>query len=96
MVEDVLIDVPKEVFRRFRQLGVYQWPDVLAVAKGDAGKPVMAFRFGHTELFDEPVPWDTLQEVLKAEEGKHSQIVTVTSISPRCFFRLYELGRGMR
>jgi hypothetical protein len=93
-IEEVVVGAPREVFRRFRRLGVYEWRDVLSVAKGDTAKPVMGLRFSQTELFDEPIGWGRLQEVLAAEEGKRSQIQTMTSISPRCFLRLYAIGRG--
>jgi hypothetical protein len=93
-VEEVVVDTPKEVFRRFRRLGVYRWRDVLGVAGGCAGKPIMALRFGRTELLDSPIGWPELQEVLEAAEGKRSQIQTVTRISMACFLRLYGLGKA--
>ena len=92
LVEEVVVDTPKEVYRRFRRLGVYEWSDVLRTAKGDPDRPITAFRFGHTERFERPISWAEMQEVVEAEDGARSQIITITRVSPGCFFRLYRLG----
>jgi len=47
---------PKEIFARFRHLGVYAWKHVLATA-GTLDKKVMALRFTRTERFVREVPF---------------------------------------
>lgn len=91
-VNEIAIGSAKEMFRRFRRLGVYQWNDLERIVPGDNGRPVMAFSFSHTELFWDPVPWSRLQEVLQEKEGTKSQIQSPLRISRECFTDLYKLG----
>ena len=52
---------PKELFSRFRRLGVYRWKDLLAAAKGDPEAQLTALRFSHTESFPHPLSPELLQ-----------------------------------
>ena len=91
-MDEVSIGVPKQLFQRFRRLGVYQWKDVLDKADGNHGKEIMAFRFSNTESFKRPLPWDELQNLLVEETGKGNQIQNATRISSQCFFKIYNYG----
>ena len=91
-VNEMLIGPPKDLFRRFRRLGVYQWSDIFALAKGDVTHDVMAFRFSGTELLRRPIPWAAMQDVLKEHTGKTSQLQSPIAISEECFLSLYKRG----
>lgn len=60
-LEEVVIGKPKELFKRFRRLGVYQWKDVFQTAKKDLARDLLAFRFSMTERFSKPFPLDRLE-----------------------------------
>ncbi|VXD25679.1 GNAT family N-acetyltransferase [Planktothrix paucivesiculata] len=64
-LDEVLVGKPQELFRRFQNLGIYQWNDVLGVADGDPEKEIMAIKFSHTELLKLPIPLNEVQEVLE-------------------------------
>ncbi len=51
-LKEVVIDSAKNLFKRFEQLGMYEWRDVKAGAKGDANAQIMAERrcWGRDEL----------------------------------------------
>lgn len=91
-VEEVVIDTPKPLFKRFRRLGVYKWEDVFKVAKENVNNIIMAFRFSHTEMFSKPLHKDALQNIWKKEIGKSFHIQTSIPISNELFFKLYEMG----
>ncbi len=91
-IDEVVVAPPKELFRRFRRLGVYEWKDVYTVAKMDVTTEIMAFRFSKTELFAAPIEWPVLQDVLRKHRGKRSQIQSPIAISESCFFDLYRRG----
>jgi hypothetical protein len=93
-LEEVVVAPPKEAFKRFRRLGVYEWRDVIATAKNDASRDVMAFRFSKTELFVRPVTFAAVQDVLQKHTGKGSPLVSVAEIPEPCFLELYQLGIG--
>jgi GNAT superfamily N-acetyltransferase len=93
-VDEVVIAPPKEVFRRFKRIGIYEWRDVFGLAKNAIENQIMAFRFAKTELMRTPVRWDALQSVLKRHTGKGSQIQSPLLVSEACFLELYGLGMG--
>lgn len=59
-LEDVVVGKPKELFRRFQRLGVYEWRDVFAAAKNDISNDIIAFRFRMTERFKNAVDTNAL------------------------------------
>ncbi|MBO8129601.1 MAG: GNAT family N-acetyltransferase [Peptococcaceae bacterium] len=91
-VDEVVIDKPKDIFKRFRRLGVYRWKDVFEIAGNSLNGRVMAICFSNTELFRSPIPWDYLQEILLEEQGKKLPIRSPVRITDKCFFRLYDYG----
>jgi predicted nucleic acid-binding protein/GNAT superfamily N-acetyltransferase len=55
-LDEIVVDTPKELYRRFRRLGVYSWRDVFETANRQLDCEMMALRFSHTERFKRPVP----------------------------------------
>lgn len=64
-LDEVLLGKPEELFRRFKNLGIYEWNDVLDVAKGNSEKEIMGIKFSHTELLKLPIPLNEVQEILE-------------------------------
>jgi len=62
-LEERIVATPKEVYARFRHLGVYTWKHVLEAVEGNLNHPLMAFRFSRTERFAEPVKLAELQKM---------------------------------
>lgn len=92
LIDNVVIDKPKELFKRYRRLGVYDWPDLLSVADGDFNKEIMAVQFSDTELLEVPIEWECLKQILADEEGRTAPIQSPVLISDRTFERIYRLG----
>jgi len=65
-IEEVVVGDPKQLFSRHRRLGVYEWRHIRKLVQGDTDRPIMAIRFGRTQVFDQAVDWDTLQSVLES------------------------------
>lgn len=91
-IDEVLIGHPKDLYRQFRRLGIYRWEDVFTLADRELDGELMAFRFSRTELFRQPIAWDTIQQVLVSIKGKQSQFQSPELISAEIFFHLYQLG----
>ncbi|HYO71833.1 MAG TPA: hypothetical protein VEU33_37725, partial [Archangium sp.] len=87
-LEEVVIDTPKPVFRRFRRLGIYEWRHVLETAKGDVNGKIMALRFCDSEALRQPVSRRQMLSVLK-EFGIRTQLQSPLKIPPEAFVRLY-------
>jgi ribosomal protein S18 acetylase RimI-like enzyme/predicted nucleic acid-binding protein len=60
-LEEVIVGKPKDLFRRFQRLGVYEWRDVFSAAKNDISNDIVAFRFRMTERFKAPVDTEALE-----------------------------------
>lgn len=94
-VEDVVVGPARAMFRQFRRLGVYQWKDVLSLARGNPDGEIMAFRFAGTEALPRPVPRAVVREVLRSQRDDVTpQFTTALKLRPREFARLYALGIG--
>jgi hypothetical protein len=91
-IDEIVVGRPKDVFGRFKRLGVYEWSDIYALAKHDVARDVMAFKFSKTELFSKPIPWDAVQDTLRAHTGKGSPLQSPITISEECFFDIYARG----
>ncbi len=87
-IEEVFIGKPKDVFKKFNRLGVYEWRDVLAAAGGDLNEHLLAFRFAMTERFARAVSLNELNRV-----GVLSPIMSPRKISCEQFAEIYKLGQ---
>lgn len=85
-LEDVILDYPKQLFRQFRRLGIYEWKDVLYTAK-TVDNQVMAIRFNNTTMLNTPLKWDKLKGLL-AEAGINTQLQSPCRIPESLFFSL--------
>ncbi len=91
-LDEVVIDTPKTLFKRFHRLGVYKWSNLLEIANGNAEAKIMAFLFSGTELFPNPIPWKLVQRILEEERGRGSQIQSPVRVSSKVFERMYRCG----
>jgi len=62
-VEEVVVGSPKILFKRFANLGVYKWQNLLDAADGDLSKELLSFRFSRTEMFEEPVSLESYKMI---------------------------------
>lgn len=89
-LEDVVTGSPKDLFRRFRRFGVYEWRHVLETA-GSLEGSLMALQFSDTELFVNPITWDDTQAILR-RSGIRSTFQSPTEITEDAFIELYRNG----
>lgn len=89
-VDDVIKDVPKNLFHRFQRLGVYSWKDVLGIAKEEHNRPVLSIRFALTELFERPLKRNQIEEILKQHEKPMPPLSMPYRVSGQCFKEIYD------
>ena len=87
-VEEVVIGTPAEIFKKFSNLGVYRWQDVLATANDQLNTQILAFRFSHTELFNAPI---SFEEWKKIKQQKLAPLAPVP-ITGDAFLTIYRQG----
>lgn len=86
LLEEVVVDEPKPLFRRFRRLGVYEWRDVEASVRRDGR--VVALRFSGTEVFSRPVSRADLRRLLP--EASRANFAGPVQISAESFLKIYK------
>lgn len=94
-LDEVVIGPATELYRRFRRLGVFEWGDVKAIARGEAHRPIMAFRFGVTEPFRSPLERHRLTEILRHHGKPDPPLSTPYAVSSACFRELYSVAAGI-
>ena len=81
---------PKELFRRFQRLGVYEWRDVYEAAGKNISNDIMAFRFRMTERFRRPIDKDTLEAL-----GIRGPFMSPRKITDSQFLSIYQKGYAL-
>ncbi len=89
-LEEIVLGKPKELFRRFQRLGVYEWRDVYAVAGNNISNDIVAFRFRMTERFENAVSIDTLETL-----GIRGPFMSPRRISDSQFASIYKKGHAL-
>lgn len=87
-LDEVVIGKPEELYRRFRDLGIFERKNIFDTAAQDPNNVIMAIKFSDTELFKKPVTLPQIQEIL---ENK-TTIPTTLYISKENFSKVYTLG----
>lgn len=86
-LEEVVEGKPKDLFRRFQRLGIYEWKDVYAAAKNNIANDISAFRFRMTERFKQPVDAKAL-----AALGIGGPFMSPRKITDTQFEAIYRMG----
>jgi hypothetical protein len=86
-LEEVVIGKPKELFKRFRRLGIFEWKDVFNTANNDLTNDILGFRFSMTERFTHPFPLDRLEAI-----GIRQPLLGPRRISDEQFATIYSYG----
>jgi hypothetical protein len=91
ILEEVIVGKPKELFKRYRRFGIYQWKDVLQTAGGDIHSQVMCLRFSHTEPFRTPIPLKELTAI-KDRFQSRAPLIGPHRLPLGAFEELYRYG----
>ena len=90
-IDEVVIGKPKDLFLRFRRLGVYEWKDIFELAGNNINNDIIAIKFSQTELFNNPVPLNTIQKILNNKTTIPSLFrLSINTNEP--FEMIYKLG----
>lgn len=90
-VEESIVGLPSAVFKQFSDLGVYRWEQVLQAANDNPARDVLAFRFGRSELFENPVPLDEIMRIT----GNRMAPIAPRSLTNEAFIEIYKWGRNL-
>lgn len=86
-LDEIVVGKPKDLFKQFRRLGIYEWRNVWELAHQNLDEEIMAVRFSDTERFHTPV---SLQELGKL--GVTGPIQSPRPIAKEVFAKIYSMG----
>lgn len=84
-VDDVVIDTPEALYKKFQHLGLYNLEKIKSCSKS---QQVMAIKFSHTEQLLNPIELKKIQQCLEKRVTMQSTI----KVSQAEFITLYRLG----
>ncbi|MEA5549915.1 GNAT family N-acetyltransferase [Anabaena cylindrica UHCC 0172] len=90
-LDEVTIGKPKDLYKKFRRLGIYSFQDVLKTAKNDLDKEIKAVKFSDTELFVNPIKFAEIKTML----NRSIQLQSSIEIYPEEFKMLYNRGTSI-
>lgn len=90
---DVMTGKPKTLFRVNKRYGIYEWKDISKLCDGNINMDIRALKFCHTEVFDYPVNYNKIQEILISNGRKRNTFASPVEINESIFFQIYQLGK---
>ena len=90
-LDEVTIDMTKELFRKFRRFGVLEWRDLYEMCGRDPSKELMALKFSHTFLFRKPVSLDDIRIIYEKNNAGLS-LQGPSRVPPEIFHELFQKG----
>jgi len=92
ILDDIVTNTAKNLFRRFQHLGIYEWRDLMNLVNDDINKEITAFRFSHTILFNNPVSYAEWIQITQSITGKRPNIQSPATMPNQVFIEIYKKG----
>lgn len=90
-LDNVVIDTPKILFKRFKKRGILKWEDIYEMSEGDVSKEIMALEFSHTFSFRNPISYNAMKNVFE-NAGTGLSVQGPLKIPEKIFHELFRLG----
>jgi predicted nucleic acid-binding protein/GNAT superfamily N-acetyltransferase len=92
-IDAIFVDDPKKLYKQFKQLGIYSWPQISQTANGK--DKIMAFIFSDTELFERNIPISFLRSIFETMENKKFMVVSPIEIKNETYMEIYKKGMNL-
>ncbi len=90
-LDEVIVDTPKELFKRFRRYGALEWTHLYSMSKYDISRNLMVLRFSHTFPLRKRVPLSDIRTTFAFDNIK-GFIQGPRRIPWATFRKLFEIG----
>ena len=90
-LDEVEIDIPQELFKKFKRFGILEWKNIYELCDGDLSKEIMALKFSHTFPFRQPVSLEAMRTVFE-EDNVGLSLQPPSKIPIETFRKLFRLG----
>lgn len=92
-LDEVMTDKPKILYRNNRHYGIYEWQNIYDLCEGNVEMDIRALKFSKTEVFDCPVRYNNIQQILKDNGQKENCFASPVRVSKEIFNQIYKLGK---
>lgn len=94
-LDEVVVDTPKELFKKFKKLGVLDWQDLYRMCGYDKERELMVLKFSHTFPFRNPISLAEFRSICQ-EDGVRPWVRSLRIIPTGTFQRLFQIGYSAR
>jgi predicted nucleic acid-binding protein/GNAT superfamily N-acetyltransferase len=91
-LNNVVVGEAKQLFTTYRRFGIYKWPEIMELAKGDPRKKIKALQFSDTEVFQRPLKFGEVNNLLLNANLKSQTFVSPVKVNNEIFNKIYSLS----
>jgi predicted nucleic acid-binding protein/ribosomal protein S18 acetylase RimI-like enzyme len=91
-LDEVVTDKPKIVFKNYNHYGVYEWRDIFCLCNKNIKTNIRALRFSGTEVFEKPISYQAIQNILTRNGKPRNTFVSPLRINTTIFNQIYRMG----
>lgn len=92
-LESIEIGSAKDLFKRYRNFGVYEWKNVYKLAGERSEAEIKVLRFADTEVFRKIIRLDTIHEIFDSIGKPRNTFASPVEVTEDFFIRIYKLGK---
>ena len=91
-IEHIEINIPQQLFKKYKNLGIYEWNDIMKLAHGEINRTIMAFLFSGTVLLKHRISLKKIKKLYSFQENKEFNPISPIKISKELYLNLYKTG----
>lgn len=92
-MDEVYTGEAKSLYQRFKNFGVYEWPDIDRMTEGNAYKEIKAIRFSDTEVFKKVISFKKICSVMKKCGRRANSFASPVEVGNDVFNEIYKLSQ---
>lgn len=93
-LDEVYVDRAKEIFRKYKRFGVYEWKDIYNLAGGAVLSEIKALKFSDTEVFKNIIHLDKINDIMLKNHRPKNTFASPVEVSNVIFKEIYEIGKN--
>lgn len=95
-LDEVHTDEAKPLYQKFKNYGVYEWDDIYESAGKDSAKVMKALKFSDTEVFQTPVSFEKISEVMVQNGKAANTFASPVQVTKEIFNQIYKIGKELQ
>jgi predicted nucleic acid-binding protein/ribosomal protein S18 acetylase RimI-like enzyme len=93
-LDEVYVDRAKEIFRKYKRFGVYEWKDIYNLAGRAILSEIKALKFSDTEVFKNIIHLDRINDIMLKNNRLKNTFASPVEVSSAIFQEIYEIGKN--